>query len=200
MKLHRSYGYWVRFIALTVIVTGCVTTPKVPIHLDPAFSERQIDSITLLPVVDVRKDKSFDIDMSKIRDRIRRILEKRGYMVSAPSAFAAEAQPTPDEISEMSVAELSELGSPSSKALLFIFLEDISSSYVVLGYTFKIEASASLIDKESRSLLWRDKGIGTSGQGGLISGLMQGLNRSEAISICINTMLESFPRRFGRRR
>ena len=59
----------------------------------------------------------------------------------------------------------------------------------------KVEATGSLIHKSEKVELWRDKGIGTSGQAGLISGAFAGMDKRTALSICLNSMFASFPDR-----
>lgn len=194
MNVKHRWSYFVTFFTLGVFFVGCAG-PRTPIHLDPSFSKRQIDVITLLPIVDIRKDKSFEIDLEeKIRVPVQEILEEKGYSVTTPRIFAEGSQPSAEEISEMDVSELSMLGPSNSDFLLLVYVEDVSSTYAVISSTFKIETAATLIDRKGRSSLWRDKGVGSSGSGGLITSvLMKGLNRSFAISNSLDAMLSTFP-------
>lgn len=192
----RLYALYALLVAAFMIIysSGCATS-KIPIYIDQQLSQKNIDSIVLLPVVDARKDKSFETNLDqKIRTPIRKILEKKGYSVITPDKFSKENhQVTPEEIIEMDIAELSTLDPSDAKILLIVYVEDVSDAYVVLAHTFKIEASAVLIDKINHSLLWKDKAVGVSGQGGLISGLFIGMNRWEAISFCLDNLFSSFP-------
>ena len=187
------------FVALSLfffILGGCVRMvppkiEKIPITLDTSFSEMGITTISLLPVVDRRPDKSYDIDFDKdIREKVKEILEKKGYSVEIEDTFSAEIDN--EELAEMDVADLASLGPEDARAVLLIYIEDILSKYVVMAYTFKIEATASLISKEKQVELWRDKGIGKSGQGGLVS-IVPALFGPAGINDCINDMLDSFP-------
>ena len=185
--------------ALTICIalgaSGCGTVQKIPIKLDPNFVHKGIDTIMLMPVVDRRVDKSAKLDFEKgIRLPAKKILEKKGYTVIMPDTYLEGSNITADQVAEMNVDDLSGLGPKDSRALVFIYVEDVLDSYVVLAYTFKIEATGSLIYKEEKSELWRDKGIGAYGQGGLISGITSGLDKSVAVSQCLENIFVSLPK------
>ena len=195
MKINlNSFCSNVVFIAvILLIISGCATTThKAPIYLASSFHERQIDSIALMPIADIRKDRSFEIDVEKnIRVPVRKILEKKGYKVSTPDRFAEGKEPPADEISEMEIEELSELGPAASKVLLFVYLEDFLDGQGWKNPGFKIETSATLIDKENHLFLWRDKGIDYN---------VEGRQPFKPIETCIDNMLSSFPERPDKRK
>ena len=182
-------------ISVALAASGCSTTQKIPIKLDPNFVRKGIDTVVLMPVVDRRAEKTAKIDFEKeVRLPAKKILEKKGYAVIMPNAYSEGSNITADQVAEMNVDDLSGLGPKDSRALLFIYVEDVLDSYVVLAYTFKIEATGSLIYKQEKSELWRDKGIGASGQGGLISGITSGMDKSVAISVCLENIFVTLPK------
>ncbi len=189
------YGRLVVIGCVLVIFSGCAAAPpRVPIKLDPSFSEMGIQTVALLPVIDRRVDKSYEIDLDKeIRNQAKKTLEKKGYAVLMPDTFAEGKAVELAEVVEMEVNDLALLGPRDARVIVLIYLEDILSSYKVLSYAFKIEATASMVSQEKQVELWRDKGIGRSGQGGLISGLTKGLDKSSAINTCINSMFYTLP-------
>lgn len=177
------------------LLNGCSTVPKMPIKLDPGYNSKNIDTIVLMPVVDRRVNKKSKIDLEKaIRIPAKKILMKKGYNVLTPSSFSDGTAITAENVGEMNVDELSNLGPNNEKALLFMYVDDILDDYIVLAYTYKVEATGSLIDKKDRVELWRDKGIGSSGQGGLISGVLAGVYQYEATSMCLNDMFCTLPK------
>jgi hypothetical protein len=177
-----------------VLLSGCSTVPKMPIKLDPNFKSKNIDTIVLMPVVDRRIDKKSKVDFEKVlRIPAKKILEKKGYAVVMPGSFSDNSAITADNVGEMNIGELSNLGPMNERALLFIYVDDVLDDYIVLAYTYKIEATGSLIEKRERIELWRDKGIGKSGQGGLISGPLSSLYQYEANSMCLNDMFCTLP-------
>lgn len=181
-------------ICLGMLFYGCAYT-RIPLYIEPDFSNRLIDTIALLPMVDARKDKSAaDIDPERyVRKPIEKLLTKKGYSVVMASHLKEGADLTAEEIGEMDEKELATLGPAESGYLFLFYLEDLSTSYVILSKTSKIEASAVLVDKANGQYLWRDKCVESVGQGGLISGLlpMQGM----VIEQCLSTMLSGLPKK-----
>lgn len=191
----RFIGVLALVVFTVFIISGCSTVQKIPIKLDPHFKERGIDTIVLMPIVDRRVDKKGVVNLEKdLRLPAKKILEKRGYTVIMPDKFSEGGDISADNVAEMDIADLSGLGPKESRALLFIFVEDVIDEYVVLAYTFKIEATGSLIEKVEKVELWRDKGIGAYGQGGLISGITAGMDKACAVSACLENMLCTIPK------
>jgi hypothetical protein len=181
-------------ISAVFLISGCATkTPKIPIFWDPGFAEMSVKSITIMPIVDRRADKSFELDAEDIIDEAKSVLEKKGYAVKVADSFKPGETISNEGILEMESAELASLGAQDAQYLLYVYIEDAVSSYKVMAHTFKIEATASLLSKERKSEIWRDKGLGQAGQGGLISGLVKGLNEGAGVEICMRNMLESLP-------
>lgn len=182
-------------LLMVFCASGCSTVQKIPIKLDPNFSNKGIDTIILMPVVDRRPEKSAKLDFEKeILLPSKKILEKKGYTVIIPDKYSEDSSMSSEQVAEMTTEELSALGPRGASAILFIYIEDVMDSYVVLAYTFKIEATGSLIYKQERSELWRDKGIGSYGQGGLMSGMTSSMDRGVALSQCLESMLVTLPK------
>lgn len=80
---------------------------------------------------------------------------------------------------------------PTSQYIFAFFLEDLSTSYVVLAKTSTIEAYAVFVEPQSGKLIWKDNCVESVGQGGLISGLLplQGL----AVGQCLDNLLSTIP-------
>jgi hypothetical protein len=179
-------------VAICVLVE-CAAKPPVPIFVDPNLANMQFDNVTLLPVVDRRVDKSYELNLEgSIGDRVAKRLNKKGYAVDRPGAFSDTIQITPEEIAEMEPYELSTLGGGNSEYLFISYLDDASSK-TALGYTFKMEATGILINRQNGAMLWKDKGIGSQGQGGMLGCMMSGVVKGEAMDACIDRMMATFP-------
>jgi len=196
MNINKYFLFGMVLLCVSIIsLSGCAGVQKMPIKLDPNFNAKGIDTIVLMQIVDRRIDKKANIDLEKeIRIPTKKILEKKGYTVVMPDTFGEGMNVSANDVGEMGVEDLATLGPKDSKVLLFIYLEDVSESYIVLAYTFKIEATGSLIHKQEKIELWRDKGIGACGQGGLISGVFSGVDRAAAIEGCRDSMLVTLPK------
>jgi len=185
------------FVVITVLlIFGCAVPVKNAIYLDSAFHQRIGDKVNILPTIDLRKDKSASIDLdSAIRKRFADGLQDKGYTVELLKDCGGSKDVTTEAVAEMLQDELYVLGPQDSQSVLILYLNDASSKYVVMGYTYKVEVTGLLLDKQRKTVLWKDKGVGSSGQGGLISGLMAPLVKSEALSSSVNSMLMSFPKK-----
>jgi|GEM_PF-3302600 len=180
-------------ILATFFISGCAST-KTPIFLHPEYANYSVESIYLLPVVDRRIDKTGVIDLEKeIREPIKKSLEKKGYEVFLPAKFSDINDIKVEYVSQMDIKDASDLGPLNAKNILLVYVDDVLDSYAIVAYQCKIEATGSLIEKSDKIELWRDKGIGSSGQGGLISGPLAPLIKLEAISNCIGNLFVTLP-------
>ena len=191
----RNAVLWAGTIPSLLLLAGCATT-RMPIVLDPSFSDRQIATIALLPIVDRRRDRSFNIDLdNQLGARAEKLLKSKGYAVTKISPPEASNNPYGSErLLDIDIEYVASLGPPEADAVLAIYVDDVLSSYKVLVYEFKIEAIGTLVAKSDQKELWRDKGIGTQGQAGLISGLFQGWDRSLAMDLCVGGMFATLPK------
>jgi hypothetical protein len=185
---------------LIAMAVGCAKRPNVPIYSDPDLENMGFDTVTFLPVVDRRVDKSYDIDLEKdVGGRVVKDLEKKGYTVLRADAFSQSANVPNNEVAEMEAHELAELGPDNAERMLVVYLDDVSSK-TALGYSFKMESTAVLVDKSSGSMLWKDKGIGSAGQGGMLGCAMAGATKGEAMGLSVKEMMGSFPKTPAKRK
>jgi hypothetical protein len=164
--------------------------------LDPAFADRHINTVAVVPVIDRRTDPSAGLDLQQqIGARAKKHLRKRGYKVIDAVALPGDNAEAQVRLADLDAAYLASRAPSGADAVFAIAVDDVMSSYKVLSYAFKIEATGTLVSVADRKELWRGRGIGNMGQGGLVSGLLIGLNRMEALDTCVGEMLSSIPRR-----
>jgi len=157
---------------LVFMLGGCAKA-RVPIYASPSLSSGMLNSFTLLPIVDRRRDTSVDVDLeARIRAPIREILEGKQYAVDMPLTFRQGGQPSMEDLGEMELQELLTLGPPASRFLLLVYLEDLFSLYAGWVRNFEIELTATILDRGHSAMVWRDKCIVTDASGGLISGVI----------------------------
>lgn len=199
MRTGRVWFLIVTLVGVTLLMVGCAgRVPRTPIYADPDLANIFFDTVTVLPVVDRRVDKSTDVNLEKnVRGKAVKALEKNGYSVLVAESFAEGIDIPNDEVAEMEVHELATLGSPDTGMMLILFMDDASGA-TALGYSFKSEMTALLLDKSRKAMIWKDKGVASQGQGGLLGCAMSGSIKSECLSACVNSMLESFPAGPGR--
>lgn len=193
IRLGKHVFLLITGILLASFFMGCAPATKIPIHMDSDLVDMNIEVITLLPIVDRRVDKSYDLNLEKkIGKKVEKMMGKKGYIIERPGAFSDTKDIPNDEIAEMEPRELAILGASDTEFIMVAFLDDASAK-TALGYSFKCEVTAVLINKQNGNLIWKDKGIGSQGQGGLIGCLMSSAVKDEAIAACIKSMLLSFP-------
>jgi hypothetical protein len=176
--------------SVCLLICACAT--RKPIFLDSDVARREIQTIALLPVVDRRLDRSYEVDLEEaVRDRAWKALENKGYRVVRPASFDGSLDA--DFVAEMEDDELSVLVPEGADAAAIVYLEDVLSDYKVLYYRFKIETSGTIVSRTG--VVWHDKATGASGQGGLISGAFQGWDRSIAYDAGVGGLFQTWPER-----
>ncbi|MBU0985439.1 MAG: hypothetical protein KKA42_16315 [candidate division Zixibacteria bacterium] len=175
------------------LIPGCGGGPKIPIYIDPDLDNMAFETVTLLPIIDRRVDKSEDFPVeSSIGDKVDSWLNKKGYEVIRPGAFSDTLVIDNEGVVELEAHELAELGGSDTEYMLVVYLDDASGK-TALGYSFKIEMTGLLLSKKTGALLWKDKGIASGGQGGLLGCMMSGAVRGDTMKKGVDLMLKSFP-------
>lgn len=177
------------------LVSGCASPQlKKAIHLAPEFQAASVSEVTLLPVIDSRLDKEIKVDLEKqLRDPVKKLLENKGYIVSINNNVDGIAQTTEDDLKSGDCMLIKQLDSSSARRVLVILLIDVNTK-LTFGSTGTAEVSGFMYDKESEKMIWRDKGIGKSGQGGLVGMMMKGMMDEQAIGMAVRNLMASIPK------
>lgn len=190
---HTQPGLVSLFIAL-LITAGCASTPKQAVVLAPAFHELDVRRITLLPIVDRRADRSRAFNEIKLRNAAAERLEKRGYSVSHRYRFFGDdGFVSAEDVESMAPSELTKLVPDGTDAALVLYVDDFFRSAKVVWTTAKVEMTGSLVSSQHGGEVWRGKGVGTSGQAGLIWAFLEETILESAISLAIYDLLASLP-------
>ena len=97
----------IAFVLMVFCVSGCSTVQKLPIKLDPNFSNKGVNTIILMPVVDRRPEKSAKINFDKeILAPSKKILEKKGYAVTISDKYSEDSNISSEQVAEMTAEEL----------------------------------------------------------------------------------------------
>lgn len=170
---------------------------RTPITLDPSFSELQIEEVALLPIVDRRVDKAVEIDFeAKIRSRAKGILEGKGYVVALPTSFGNVQDLDSAEIARMQEEDLFSLGPEQNNFIAVLYIEDLVRKHSLFKFQSKMEASAVLLDKAKRTVIWKDKGIASEGEGGILGAAIEAAVFSDdAIRSALRSLFSTLPER-----
>lgn len=181
---------------LTAVLSfsGCATGPApLPIYQAPNFSYSDVDVIAILPAADLRRDKSADINVNKIaQDMAQTALKHRDYSTELTLEPVDYSHITEEDLANPSAAWVKHLP-PSDKRWVLIVCADDITRKLTFGSTGNAAVSAYFYDKKAGVLIWRDKGVGQAGQGGLLGMAMIGMMSQAALENAVNMAFLSFP-------
>jgi hypothetical protein len=181
----KNIKIWV-IVWISFYLTGCATTKISPDYFDPSFSPANVDFITILPIADLRKDRSADLG----EDWEHKIIEggpgagwstqdfffaKLGYNIVIEKDFGGVPSINEDDFIAAEPSWVKKLGPKDARWILLVVLERFVSQKIS-GNT--ADCSATLYDKESGKAVWQHKvvkGEGGAAQGGVALGIAGGL-------------------------
>lgn len=184
------------FVLLVLsVLAGCATGVKQGIYLAPDFQASTITETVILPAVDLRVDKEVEVALEKqIRKAAAKILKNKGYLVAESDNLGDVGQIFEDDLRAAEPNWIKRLGPAGSRYVMVLCLVDVATK-LTFGSTGNAELAGYMYDKEAGTVIWRDKGIGQTGSGGLLGmALISGMDE-EAISIALGDLLASIPKR-----
>ncbi len=191
--LQKSLKVVVTSIIL-MMVFSCGTVKKA-IYSLPDFPPSTLSEIIILPPVDLRVDKKINVNLERqIRKASERAIVKKGYNVTTSEDFGADNQILEEDLKTSNSDWIKQLGPTNSRYVMVLCLVDVVSK-LTFGSTANAEVAGYLYDKESGNIIWRDKGVGKTGQGGLIGMATKGLMDEDAIALALNNLLASIPKK-----
>jgi hypothetical protein len=195
MRPGKNYfAKWVFLVFSAGLIVGCGGGQlKKAIYLDTGFQPQGISQIVLLPAVDARVDKSREVDLQKlIRGNGQNILNHKGYQVQFSDNIGEASQIIEDDLKSGDPKWIKQLGPPEARHVMVLVLVDVTAK-LTFGSTGNAEVAGFLFDKETGTIVWRDKGIGQVGQGGLLGMAMKGLMAGSAIEVAMGNLMASIP-------
>jgi len=162
--------------------------------MDTGFQPAALDEIVVLPALDNRIDKTIDVNIEKqIREVGVKSLERKNYQVTVSDDLGnGIAGILEDDLRAADSEWVKRLGPAKSRWVMVLMLVDVTNK-LTFGSTGNAEVGGFLYDKQAGTLVWRDKGIGKAGQGGLLGMCMKGMMDEAAISNAMNHLLASIP-------
>lgn len=194
MKSHLNHAV-VAWLCIVMVfgAVACTIKPKLPIYLEAGFNAQAVGPILMLPPVDARIDKKIEVNFDKqLRDEATKLVAKKGYQIAASPTTDGPADITEDELRTADGEWIKRLGPPEARWVMIVSLIDVTTN-LTFGSTGNAEVEGFLYDKEQGTLVWRDKGIGQVGQGGLLGMALISMMDDEAISCALSKLFESLP-------
>lgn len=180
--------------SLGMVMWGCVTA-KPADFMAPQFQPSQVDKLVVLPVLDHRVDRQGVLDLdARILPIAERELTRLGYgyvVVRDRQSIEGIAR---EDLESPSSEWIGTLGPPGTRWVMTLVLE-ASSSSLTFGSTGLAEMTGYLFDKQTHTLLWKNKELGQVGQGGLFGMMMKGMMEGWAIETAAELMFRTLPDR-----
>lgn len=181
-----------------VMLAGCATAPPYTKSefLGANFDSRAVTEVAVVPVLDIRVDKSEALELDAwVHVPAKRLMGMRGYKVTtfADRALisALQALPTREAIE----AEVKDFAIPNGPRHVLVFGLVDAYSKMTFGSTGNAEMVGYLIDQQRREVVWRNQAVGQIGQGGVIGMFMKGLMARSAIEGATMKLVYSIPPR-----
>jgi hypothetical protein len=194
-RRRRVLCWLVGSASLAVLSTGCGSQWRPPLYQKQDFHLQWVDHITVVPAVDVRIDRSVQVDLNaQLRDSTVNILTGKGYPTAASQDGSEVGTVTLDDLKNPEPAWIEHLGPQTARWVLVVTLVDVNSG-LTFGSTGDAEVAGFLYDKKDGTLAWRDRGIAQVGQGGLLGMALVGAMDDAAISEALDHLFASFPER-----
>jgi len=166
-----------------------------PIYQSEVFDPNEVNKIYVLPVVDLRFDRS--TELGERNDWVHKIIEKnlvsKDYNTDLLIDRSIVTDLIEEDLLEPDADRMHNLVNIEEARWLFIpYLLD-SRSKMTFGSTGNAEVGAMMYDLVADTLIWRDKAIGKEGQGGLIGMALKGTMERSAIEKATKELMKSFP-------
>jgi hypothetical protein len=209
MRIPAAFCVLTVAAAFSISIAGAsAAEEKKPVFVEPGFQFESVDTVYVLPAVDIRikKDQNAEAALQTIDSGVLYYLKKRGYRTVpedpkhggfSQSAFSKvshkEEQTVPpvrmtvseDDLKEPDEQWVRKLGPDNARWVLVLALED-SESHLTFGSTGSAIVMGTLFDKQNGNLVWRGIGAGRAGQGGVL-GMA---TKSESVHDAVQSAIE----------
>ncbi len=171
MKKHLIRGKIILIYGLSLfLLISCAGVPKDPQHISPAFAEKALVTLGIMPVTyDARYAEPLDVRLSPIILRnTEKMLQAKGYrtqILSTPVVTSRDIQSDPIMMEPSRVAQdiPADIDAVVAIHIISHFGLDITERQPeILGPSISLNGTARLISVNNPEELWRDKGRGTS--------------------------------------
>ncbi len=185
------YGFWILLVTgICSISAAGKKHEKLP--PDPKFSA--ITNISVLPIADARAGKKAGVNLEKLQGNVVSTLKRKHYPVDPATSSGVSGEIAIEDMESPNSPYIKKLGPANERWVMVVFLDDVNSK-ITFGSTGNAELTGFLFDKEQGELVWRGKGVGQAGQGGLMGMTMKGMMKSEALDAAVANLLGSMPTR-----
>ena len=177
------------------LIVGCAS-PQKAIYLAPSFSSVNIETITLLPIVDSRTQRQFEIDETQLQQvvnpEVETVLNEKGYTVKFSNAFGDIECLKFGHSGNLGSDCLRRVGPKDSRWILVLFLQDFRMRGTY-GGAVSTKMSGILFDRPDGLMLWRDLEYAGLSQRELVGENRYTLLENDVIQLCTQKLISSLP-------
>ena len=158
-------------VLLSIAAFLCSCAPaRVPLYTHPNLEQFEVKTISLMPVIDRRIDRSCEINTEEsIREKAKKILIDKGYEVIMPAVWESEKSVYMKVITDMENEELLSLIPENADSVMLLYLNDLQNEVQWTALTplhlYNIDISGKSFSKPM-GLLWHDNASSTIMKGG----------------------------------
>ena len=184
-------------MALVGCIVGCVAPTSGTHFLHSDYSQRGVDTITILPIADQRLNKEDQADLSEaVIPHVVVGVMRKDYFVDAKELLTEDAEAIEATARNMTAPTpewLSEIAPEGADWLLVVAVKRLQTR-VTLRVQSEADLSASLFDLSSGELLWHDSSTSWTNAGVLIGPLADDM----ALETAATALMRSLPNRIPR--
>src|SRR5215470_14491088 len=114
---------------VALLVCGCGPAWRPPVYQKQGFHLQWVDQITVVAAVDLRIDRSIEVDLDKqLRDAAVTILTDKGYATVVSPEAVDIGSVNFDDLKDAEPAWVSHLGPPTARWVMVVSLVDVTTS------------------------------------------------------------------------
>jgi hypothetical protein len=151
-----------------IIFSSCLPTTK-PVYIDSSFDPAKLSKISILPAIDIRKDRSIELQEGWQQRVVKgytawpveRLLRYKGYKnlpISFEENFGEIKTISEYDLIDLDHEFIRKVGPDDAKWVLLFSVED-TAERLEMGKAILIENSGYLFDKSSGKLVWHHQTI-----------------------------------------
>ena len=135
------------------LLTGCNSTPprRPAMYFDPTCLYPKVSIIHVMPVLDVRLDRTVDFNSTDLRDLGQQlgyaIVNYSGYRVETVERWPAITAILEEEVLSMSPEQLCGLVPHNCQAFFVLTINNVESKHKVLSTSYSITGKAMLVNR-----------------------------------------------------
>lgn len=169
---------------------------KPPKFLSPQFEVAEVATLDVLPVLDLRADRSEALELDAWVHRIgRALIKRRGYKTTFYGDRSMIESLQQLGQSDLVEAQVQSLRVPQAGRWLLVFGLIDSYAKQSFGSSGNAEMVAYIVDQQEGLVIWRHDTVGQIGIAGPVGMMMKGLMERSGIEVATKTLIESIPLR-----